>query len=71
MSNDEHLKQRHEQRQKHSNALELIIAELEDMKAQHHSLYFKVSIGQAVKNARDAQNKLLSLNHQFEKLSNR
>jgi hypothetical protein len=71
MSNDEHLRQRHEQRQKHSNALELIIAELEDMKTHHHSLYFKVSVGLAIKHARDAQNKLLSLNKQFEKLANR
>jgi hypothetical protein len=68
MKPSDYSKERAKIRQLDHTRLELMIAELLDMKTRHHSGYFKVRLNEAVDALTLAQSKLLRLNEQFEEI---
>lgn len=60
--------QRRKERELDSNRLELMVAELEDMKSRHHSAYFKIKCTDAINQLKLGQGKLKELNEQWDKV---
>ena len=56
-------------RKRDAGCLELMIAEIEDMKTRHLSAYFKIKCNEAIAELKKAQTKLIELNEQFEAIN--
>jgi hypothetical protein len=69
MAQSDYSKEKSKIRKLDHTRLELMIAEILDMKTRHHSGYFKVRCNQAIDELQMAQQKLLNLNQQFEEMA--